>query len=216
MAGIPLLYGEPRNIGSRYRLLDYSNHLSDPGGRTNFGITIADYRAYVKPDATADDVRNMTVDDAKRIYRKRYWDAQRCDELPGVVDFSVFDYGVNSGIGRSGKALLRRVVGLPDNTSVITDQVLAYLPIVTPAPKARRDLVLPPPTQLELPLRAPTSNDGVGVTLLRGSHRFRSRPFKQLPPLSPSNPVIVGQVLLTMSLIARLQLPQCGLRPSVR
>jgi len=201
MAGIPLLYGEPRNIGSRYRLLDYSNHLSDPGGRTNFGITIADYRAYVKPDATADDVRNMTVDDAKRIYRKRYWDAQRCDELPGGVDFSVFDYGVNSGIGRSGKALLRRVVGLP---------------IVTPAPKARRDLVLPPPTQLELPLRAPTSNDGVGVTLLRGSHRFRSRPFKQLPPLSPSNPVIVGQVLLTMSLIARLQLPQCGLRPSVR
>lgn len=103
----------------------YSNHPSDPGGPTNFGITIADYRAYVKPDATADDVRNMTVDGAKRIYRKRYWDAQRCDELPAGVDYSVFDYGVNSGIGRSGK-VLRRVVGLPDNTSVVTDQVLAY------------------------------------------------------------------------------------------
>jgi lysozyme family protein len=32
---------------------------------------------------------------------------------------------VNSGIGRSGK-VLRRVVGLPDDTSAITDQVLAY------------------------------------------------------------------------------------------
>jgi lysozyme family protein len=40
----------------------YSNHPSDPGGSTNFGITIADYRACVKPDATADDARNMTVD----------------------------------------------------------------------------------------------------------------------------------------------------------
>src|SRR4051812_50188482 len=29
----------------------------------------------------------------------------------------------------------------------------ASLPIVTPAPKARRDLVLPPPTQLELPAK---------------------------------------------------------------
>jgi lysozyme family protein len=103
----------------------YTNHPSDPGGPTNFGITIADYRKYAKPDATAADVRAMSVDEAKAIYRKRYWDAQRCDELPGGVDYSVFDYGVNSGIGRSGK-VLRRVVGLPDDRSVVTDQVLAY------------------------------------------------------------------------------------------
>ena len=109
----------------------YSNHPSDPGGPTNFGITIADYRRYVKPDATAADVRAMSVDDAKAIYRKRYWDVQRCDELPAGVDYSVFDYGVNSGIGRSGK-VLRRVVGLPDDTSVVTDQVLAYARVRDP------------------------------------------------------------------------------------
>jgi lysozyme family protein len=101
----------------------YTNHPSDPGGPTNFGITIYDYRKYVKPNATAADVRAMTVDEAKAIYRKRYWDMQRCDELPAGVDYSVFDYSVNSGIGRSGK-VLRRVVGLPDNTYVVTDEVL--------------------------------------------------------------------------------------------
>jgi lysozyme family protein len=101
----------------------YTNHPSDPGGPTNFGITIYDYRKYVKPNATAADVRAMTVGEAKAIYRKRYWDAQRCDELPAGVDYSVFDYGVNSGIGRSGK-VLRRVVGLPDTTHVVTDEVL--------------------------------------------------------------------------------------------
>ena len=101
----------------------YTNHPSDPGGPTNFGITIFDYRKYVKPNATAADVRAMKIDEAKAIYRAKYWAAQRCDDLPPGVDDSVFDYGVNSGIGRSGK-VLRRVVGLPDNTSVINDEVL--------------------------------------------------------------------------------------------
>ena len=101
----------------------YTNHPSDPGGPTNFGITIYDYRKYVKPNATAADVRAMKLDEAKAIYRAKYWNAQRCDELPAGVDYSVFDYGVNSGIGRSGK-VLRRVVGLPDNTHVVTDEVL--------------------------------------------------------------------------------------------
>ncbi len=101
----------------------YTNHPSDPGGPTNYGITIYDYRKYVKPDATAADVRAMSVDEAKAIYRKRYWDAQRCNELPAGVDYSIFDYGVNSGVGRSGK-VLRRVVGLPDSTHVVTDEVL--------------------------------------------------------------------------------------------
>jgi lysozyme family protein len=101
----------------------YTNHPSDPGGPTNFGVTICEYRKYVKPNATAVDVRAMKVDEAKAIYRKRYWDAQRCDELPAGVDYTVADYGINSGIGRSGK-VLRRVVGLPDNTSVVTDEVL--------------------------------------------------------------------------------------------
>ena len=101
----------------------YTNHPSDPGGPTNYGITIVDYRKFVKPSATASDVRAMKLDEAKSIYRARYWAAQRCDDLPPGVDDSVFDYGVNSGIGRSGK-VLRRVVGLSDNTSVVTDEVL--------------------------------------------------------------------------------------------
>ena len=90
----------------------YTNDPADPGGPTNFGITIFDYRKYVKPDATAADVRAMKVDEAKAIYRAKYWDAQRCDELPAGVDYAVFDYGVNSGIGRS-KKVLQRIVGVP-------------------------------------------------------------------------------------------------------
>jgi lysozyme family protein len=102
----------------------YTNHPDDPGGPTNFGITIGDYRRYVKPDATAADVRAIDIGEAKAIYRRRYWDAQRCDDLPAGVDYAVFDYGVNSGIGRSGKAL-RRVLGLAADASAVTDPVIA-------------------------------------------------------------------------------------------
>jgi lysozyme family protein len=102
----------------------YTDHPADPGGPTNFGITIYDYRKYVKPGASAVDVRAMKVDEAKAIYRAKYWDAQRCNELPAGVDYAVFDYGVNSGIGRSGK-VLRRALKLPDNTSTVNDAVIA-------------------------------------------------------------------------------------------
>jgi lysozyme family protein len=102
----------------------YSNHPSDPGGPTNWGITIFDARSYWKEDATAADVRNMPVEVAKAIYRSKYWGAMRCDELPAGIDYAAFDYGVNSGIGRSGR-VLRRVLGLSGETSVITDEVIA-------------------------------------------------------------------------------------------
>jgi lysozyme family protein len=92
----------------------YTNHPQDPGGPTNFGITIFDYRKYVKPDAGADDVRAMTVDEAKAIYRAKYWDALHGDELPRGVDYVVFDYGVNSGVGRAAK-VLQRALGVADD-----------------------------------------------------------------------------------------------------
>src|SRR5437764_7132898 len=77
----------------------YVNHPSDPGGPTNFGITLGDYRRYVKADATTADVRAMKVEEAEAIYRTTYWDAMRGDDLPAGVDYCIFDYAVNSGTG---------------------------------------------------------------------------------------------------------------------
>lgn len=103
----------------------YSSHPSDPGGPTKFGITIADYRRYVRPRATATDVRAMRLDEAKAIYRTNYWDALRCDALPAGLDYGVFDYGVNSGVGRASK-VLRRLLGFSDHGG-IDDAVLAAI-----------------------------------------------------------------------------------------
>jgi len=74
----------------------YSNDPADSGGATNLGITQKE---------TTKDVRTLTVADAKNIYKSKYWDACNCDSLSSGVDYTVFDYGVNSGVGRSKKVL---------------------------------------------------------------------------------------------------------------
>jgi lysozyme family protein len=95
----------------------YTNHPADPGGPTNFGITLADYRKYVKRDAAIEDVRVMKLDDAKAIYRAKYWDALVRDELPAGLDYAVFDYGVNSGIARAGR-VLRELLGVSSGVTI--------------------------------------------------------------------------------------------------
>jgi lysozyme family protein len=101
----------------------YVNHPSDPGGPTNFGITLADYRKYKKPGATAADVRRMKVSEARDIYRGKYWNAIRGDDLPAGVDYCLFDYAVNSGTGRAPK-VLQRVLGV-DVTGRVDDDTIA-------------------------------------------------------------------------------------------
>lgn len=87
----------------------YTNDPVDPGGATNWGITIIDARKYWKPDATPNDVRNMPKSVASDIYRKHYANPMRYDELPAGFDYSVLDAAINSGVGRApvwaGKAL---------------------------------------------------------------------------------------------------------------
>jgi lysozyme family protein len=78
----------------------YSNHPNDPGGPTNWGITIYDARLYWKPNATAEDVKAMPKSVAIDIYRKKYWAKMGCDDRRAGEDFVDFDYGVNSGTGR--------------------------------------------------------------------------------------------------------------------
>ena len=79
----------------------YSNNPNDAGGPTNFGITIADYRMYINPKGTATDVKNMSVEQAKLIYKSKYWNKVDGDNLPSGVDYAIFDYAVHSGVSRA-------------------------------------------------------------------------------------------------------------------
>lgn len=77
----------------------YTNESFDLGGETNFGIS---KRAY--PDL---DIKNLTVDNAKAIYKRDYWNALNCDLLPEKLDIVVFDCGVNQGINKANELLYK-------------------------------------------------------------------------------------------------------------
>lgn len=107
----------------------YSNHPSDKGGPTNYGITIANYRKYIKPRATAKDVENMNIEDAKKIYKEIYWNKVNGDSLPSGVDYTVMDYGVHSGYGRANQ-IYNKFKDLKDPVKIINaicDERLAFM-----------------------------------------------------------------------------------------
>lgn len=84
----------------------YSNHPKDPGGATNFGIiqTVYDeYRAAKK--LVKQSVRLIAEAEVNDIYKTRYADKVRYDELPAGIDYATFDGAVNSGVSRGAKWL---------------------------------------------------------------------------------------------------------------
>lgn len=83
----------------------YSNDPQDPGGATNWGITIYDARKYWKSDATPSDVRAMPQQVARDIYQSKYWLVVAGPDLPAGLDLCTFDSAVNSGTGRANKWL---------------------------------------------------------------------------------------------------------------
>ncbi len=95
----------------------YVNHPADPGGRTNLGVTQRVWESWTNQPADEAAMRALTPELVAPLYRERYWNAVRADELPPGVDLAVFDVAVNSGTGRAGK-LLQQAVGAAVDGSI--------------------------------------------------------------------------------------------------
>ena len=87
----------------------YVNDSRDNGGETQWGIS---KRAYPQVD-----IKNLTRDAAKEIYRRDYWDRAQCDRLPPTLAYLLFDCAVNSGIGQAVR-FLQRAVGTADDGQI--------------------------------------------------------------------------------------------------
>lgn len=95
----------------------WANHPNDPGGATMKGVTHKTYAQYLGRDVTHDELRAISDEHLADIYRKRYWDACRCDALPGGLDIAVFDTAVNAGPAQATR-LLQRIVGVPADGAI--------------------------------------------------------------------------------------------------
>jgi lysozyme family protein len=79
----------------------YTNDPRDPGGATNWGITIIDARKYWKNDADPSDVKAMPKTVAEGIYKDKYWSVVHGAAFKSGLDACVMDSAVNSGTGRA-------------------------------------------------------------------------------------------------------------------
>lgn len=93
----------------------YVDNPNDPGGATNWGITIGVLQSQgslgdVDGNGAIDktDVKLMTRDTAIQIYRNLYWKGDNIDSQ--AIAEKHFDIGVNMGVGTAAKYLQQAAV----------------------------------------------------------------------------------------------------------
>lgn len=92
----------------------FVDHPKDPGGMTNLGVTRDTYEAWVGYPVSERIMRELTPGKVRALYKARYWDVVRGDELPAGLDLCVFDFAVNAGPARAVR-YLQRLVGVRDD-----------------------------------------------------------------------------------------------------
>lgn len=81
---------------------------------TKYGISAMTY-----PDL---DIKNLTLDQAKKIYKRDWWDKINADKLNPAIVFQVWDFAINAGMS-TAKRKLQQAVGVADD-GVIGTQTL--------------------------------------------------------------------------------------------
>lgn len=89
---------------------------------TKFGIA-----AHAYPHL---DIKNLTIEHAKRIYQADYWAVLKLDRLPASIRFDLFDMAVNSGVRASARVLQKAVGEIPDG--IIGPKTVASCALLDP------------------------------------------------------------------------------------
>ncbi len=111
----------------------YVDHPSDPGGATNFGVSIralrqlesgnlAEWDIDGDGDVDADDMRLLTKEQAREFYREHFWFAE-LDELDAPIHAGkLFDMGVNMGRRQAGRIFQRAIQRF--STGLVADGIV--------------------------------------------------------------------------------------------
>ncbi len=86
----------------------YADHPADLGGPTKYGVTartLAHWRGVPEYEVSAEDVRRLTLEEARAILRRRYVEAPRIDRLPPHLIEPMADTAVLMGPRRAVRLL---------------------------------------------------------------------------------------------------------------
>jgi lysozyme family protein len=97
----------------------YVNNPRDPGGATNFGVSLVWLKAQGQVlgdfnhdgDVNAEDIKTMSQADACQIYKTRWWDRYNYGTINDQkIATKVFDFAVNMGPVQAHKILQRALI----------------------------------------------------------------------------------------------------------
>jgi len=99
----------------------YTNDSLDSGGQTKFGIT----KQVARKFGYMGKMRKLPLDIAIDIYKRRYWEPIRGNELLDIGGYELahemFEQSVNMGVGQAGKHLQRVLNALNDRGRLYKD-----------------------------------------------------------------------------------------------
>ena len=111
----------------------YVDHKADPGGATNYGISLRfvkqstgiDLDVDGDGDIDADDIKAMTPDQAKEIYKTEFWEKYGYDKIEDAgVATKVFDMCVNMGPRQAHKLVQRACNAVAGTGNLVEDGIL--------------------------------------------------------------------------------------------
>ena len=116
----------------------YTNDPSDPGGETKWGISKRAHKSL--------DIKNLTMAQAFEIYKKDYYDVYmtfkhdpvNLDNLPDYLAVTMFDSGVNCGVGRTYNWYRTAVKEKDPTQSMLGLRVERYNQLVTANPTLKK------------------------------------------------------------------------------
>ena len=104
----------------------YVNHPADKGGPTKYGITQKTLTSWRLETVTAEDVKALGEEEARKIYRTLYYLRPKLERLPADIQPQVFDISVNSGPERAVR-LLQQVLNEEGFGPLVEDGKLGAL-----------------------------------------------------------------------------------------
>jgi len=101
----------------------YVNDPDDPGGPTKYGVTQATLAAYLGRPVSASDVAALTGEQARSIYRSKYYDTPRLGLAPDALQPFLLDAAVNHGPAEAVR-MLQRVLADTGTTGLAIDGMM--------------------------------------------------------------------------------------------
>lgn len=119
-----------------------SMHRGDPGNWTSGRVGVGELRgtnfgiaSHAHPTV---DIRNLTKEQAREIYRRHYWNPIRGDDLPAGLDLVTMDPAVNSGVARGVRWLQEALGGGVAVDGRVGPQTLGAAAQAAPVPVIQR------------------------------------------------------------------------------